>query len=1309
MLHTYSFILVLSLTSSLVWAQKNYRFTPLEEGGGLPNSRCVSVLQDEESYMWFATHSGIEKFNGTDMKHYPLNAFGLTSDNDDIINIAVKTADNAILCGNESGSLYKYNRQDDCFNLLLHNTESDLLFNIYALYQDGDNVWIGNSGGLLCYNIKDKKLHRIKAVKSTVQALVSYDLAHLLVASDEGLFLLNTHSIEVKKVLSEPQLTTLFVQNKGRVLLGTSNSRLLDVVIENKQVTVRKTAILGNGKGPVKRITVSPEGFIAAGVDGQGVFMLNDLLEEEEHYVFNKDDVHSLVSDGVYDIFYAKDNTFWVATWGAGVCFHDPNQKPFEIVRHVPYMDNSLSNNTVSSIAQSINNIWYGTKEGISIYNTQSQNWTHLPTKNSKLGKGFITLSLFTDRQGAVWAATYGKGLLKYAPDGRLLEVFDKTRPDLYQTASNHLFCTIQCEDGRIWSAGIWGDISIFDFEKKQRSHVNLTNVRTLFEADNEVYVGTLSGLFIIDKKNHTVRRTSHHLLNSSRIITINKHPEKEHYYFGTDANGLLLWDSEKDSLHRLRKEDGLPSNFVRSLLPVGNNDLWIGTTGGLAHLNVNSNEIESYLKEDGLASKEFSENAAIMGRDGRAYFGGINGVSVFMPEEITKSASTSVPILTGIKVLGKELKVDSSGVLKQNINLQKGMVLPYKKNSFTIEYGAIAYTNPHKVLFQWRLAGLNDVWTRPGNVREANFTSIPPGKYTFELRASNEDGIWQDDVLRVFDIQILKPLWLSAWAILFYILITGVVVYLLFKYVNTLLHDRHSMEKQQFFISIAHDLRTPLSLIKLPVEKMMEKNETLDENKKSLRNVKRNVDRLTNLVNQLLDFQKADLKKMTLRIERINLSTFIEDRVQAFLPFAEEKNIDLTTTLGLDEVFACLDKDKMDKIMYNLLSNALKYNIKGGRVDVSLKETGKHCIISVSDTGEGIPHNHQSHIFKRYYRADNAINSREVGSGVGLMLTKQLVELQKGHIKFTSLSGKGSTFTVTLPRHFNATSNEDKLVPGESEENIVPILPEGSAIKENGENGVKILIVEDNPELRQTLLEEFAENYRVFGAADGEEGVKMAKRHLPRLIISDVMMPHKNGHELCAELKDALETCHIPIILLTALDSPDYKREGLEYGADAYVEKPFEIKLLKAQVANLIKSREVLKKKYLLPSSTTTEQTEATEHPGEELLEKIKDYALGHLLDPKLSVETLAAEVGVSRPVLYRRVKSLTDLSPQQFLLIIRLNEAARLLRSGNANVSEAAYDAGFSDPKYFSQIFKKHFGVSPSQYVNLKVTSKN
>ncbi|WP_430816507.1 ATP-binding protein [Carboxylicivirga sp. RSCT41] len=1308
--YIYHFVLVcfFCINPHLSDARFDYQFQRLSVDDGLKNSRVVSVVQDKEGFMWMATHNGLDKFNGADIKHYSLSSPGGFSTNDDIINCLVLSDKFDILCGTKSGNLYAYDRKKDAFYTVLPVEHSDALFNIYEiLAEDEQNIWIGTTGGLYHFDMLTQKINAVESITDGINAIIPYNNDFIWVGTKKGLYLLNKKSktaepLQVDNSLSQHlrniDILTLY-QTNDTLLLGTRASEVLMFKASGSQLKLLSSNIFSRNEKrfPVTDILHTPDHqHYAIGVDGIGVFITDLQLNEEESYIADDNNPNSLSSNGVYELYYSHDNILWVATYGGGICIGDPNKKKFNVSRRIPHIYNSLRNNMVNTIIEHDGDMWFGTKTGISIYKPETDRWRHVPALKKNQEKPFHVMSMCQGKDGALWVATYGRGLIKINPKTLRKKWFNKSSTDRHYTQTNHLYQVIADKKGRIWTGGIWGGVSVIDEANSITHDVNITNVRSLCEYKDKVLIGTLFGLFIVDKNTMEVTRPEDRLLIKSRIIAMSIHPSKDIIMLGTDVNGLLEWDMTTDSIRAFDKSL-LPSNYIRSIIWDKQDRMWVSSTGGLSVLNDSTQTFDSYNISDGLANTEFNENAACLHSSGQAIFGGPKGISWFHPDKITKSVQVTTPILSAVKLFGQELSITEDGPLTENINSQKNISLKHDQNSLSFEFGAICYTNPNKIKYKWKLDGFEEQWNGPTSVREAIYSKLPHGSYTLLLMVTNDDGIWQPSV-KSLSIDVAPPFWKTPWAFVLYAFILLGLILLNLHYYHIIIQERHSSEKQQFFISIAHDLRTPLSLIKLPVEKMVEDGAKSEDEKRNLSLVKRNVDRLTNLVNQLLDFQKADLQKMHLQVEDTNLGHFIKERIESFTPLATEKQIDVKFSLPEDLVL-WFDRSKLEKVMFNLLSNAFKYTPNGGNIAVEIEQSGKYAIIHVKDTGEGIPGNQQKNIFQRYYRATNAINSKEVGSGVGLMLSKQLVELHKGKISFKSEYGKGSVFSVKLPMGESHFTNEEIKQNEMTDEPLLPIVNTSEAGPVQVTDGPKLLLVEDNPELLDNLAIELSSSYQVIKASDGQEGVEKALDVIPDIIISDVMMPNMNGHQLCVKLKSDITTCHIPIILLTALDSPDYKREGLEHGADAYLEKPFDIKLLRAQISNLIKNRRLLQQRFLEPSTRVEEVS--TNNTDKAFLEQIESYVLKNIDSEKLSVENTAKELGMSRPVLYRKIKSLTDVSPQQFLMTIKLKEAARIMKEEEKNISETAYMIGFTDPKYFSQTFKKYFGVTPSQYL--------
>lgn len=1295
------------ITTSLL-AQFNYKFQQLSVDEGLKNSRVVSVVQDKEGYMWMATHNGLDKFNGTDIKHYSLSASDSVFSNDDIINCLVTSDKYDILCGTKNGNLYSYHRKLDIFQKVLPNEQNNTLFNIYAIHADNENnIWIGTTGGLYHFHSPSARLTAVDEISQGVNAIIPADENNIWIGSARGLHLLNkeTNKTEafnadeqLKDHLSKVDILTLYSHNNN-LFVGTRRSEVTKLSYKKNEIKMiaQQSFNTDEKNYPVTDILCSPdqENYVIA-IDGIGIFISDKNLKITESYVSNDNDLNALSSNGVYELCYSKDNILWVATYGGGINFADPNKKQFNISRRIPHINNSLRNNAVNSIVEHNNNIWFGTKTGISIYNFNDDRWKHIPSLKRNLQTPFHVMSMCIGHDNSIWTATYGRGLIKIDPKSGKRQQIQKYSSGKYKTETNHLYQVISDSQGRIWTGGIWGGLSVIDERKQTYRTVNITNVRSICEVKNSILVGTLFGLFIVDKNTFEVTRPQNSLLIKSRIICIEIHSEKDKVYLGTDVYGLLEWDFEKNQVSPFAN-NSLPSSYIRGIIWDKQNRMWLSSTGGLSVFNDSTKQFDNYNVSDGLANTEFSENAVCLHSSGQLLFGGPRGISWFFPSNITKSNQETVPIISSAKLFGQTLNINENGPLTENINSQNKLLLKHDQNTLSFSFGAICYTNPQKIKYKWTLEGFEDQWNGPTSVREAIYSKLPHGNYTLKLMVTNDDGIWQNHI-KTIEIEITPPFWKRPVAYVLYAFIMLALILLILHYYHIIVQERHSTEKQQFFISIAHDLRTPLSLIKLPVEKMVEESNEEDSN---LSLIKRNIDRLSNLVNQLLDFQKADLKKMQLQVSEYDINSFTKERVKAFEPLSKEKNINVTISFPNEPTTVWFDRNKMEKVMYNLLSNAFKYTPKNGEIKVCVMVDKKFCTISVDDTGEGIPAKQQKNIFQHYYRATNAINSKEVGSGVGLMLTKEIVELHKGDINFESTLGEGSVFWVKLLLGNQHYSHEDFSQTEDQSQLPTPIVDQQNT--ESYANvssiGIKLLIVEDNPELLEALKQDFSKDYNVFGATNGKEGLEKVNEYMPDIIISDVMMPEMNGHQLCQQLKNDLSTCHIPIILLTALDSPDYKREGLEHGADAYLEKPFDLKLLRAQVSNLLKSRQQLRKKFQEPESELKEV--APTNADEQFLEKIKSYVIENIDKDELSVESTAIELGMSRPVLYRKIKSLTDLSPQQLLMTVKLKEAARILKEENKNISETAYMTGFTDPKYFSQTFKKYFGMTPSEYL--------
>lgn len=619
----------------------------------------------------------------------------------------------------------------------------------------------------------------------------------------------------------------------------------------------------------------------------------------------------------------------------------------------------------------------------------------------------------------------------------------------------------------------------------------------------------------------------------------------------------------------------------------------------------------------------------------------------------------------------------------------------------------SINYDYPSNILYSWKLEGFYDQWSRPGNENIIRFTNLSPGEYTLHIRAvSNEDKrIVLEE--RTMKISIAQPIWLSFWAMLVYAIVLAVIAIITLRIIILRKQRKVSDEKIHFFINTAHDIRTPLTLIKAPLEEIREREALTKDGISNMNTALRNVNALLRLTTNLINFERADVYSSELYISEYELNTYLTETFNAFRPYASVKHINFTYESNFRYLNVWIDKEKMDSILKNIISNALKYTPENGSVHIYASETNDSWNVEVNDTGIGIPANEQKKLFKIHFRGSNAINSKVTGSGIGLMLVWKLVHLHKGKINLSSVEHQGSSIKVSFPKdskHFHKAhlATRTRELSTEQVPHVSPAEIYEKAKKQHDQNLQRLLIVEDNDELRNYLTHTLSDNYTIQTCSNGKEALTIVKEYMPELIISDIMMPEMRGDELCAAIKNDIETSHIPIILLTALNDEKNILEGLKIGADEYIVKPFNIGILKATIANLLTNRALLKSKYA--NLEVSEEEEVSPNCATDLdwkfIATVKKSVEENIDNPAFNVDVLCNLLNMSRTSFYNKLKALNDQAPADYIRLIRLKRAAALLKTGQHSVTEISELTGFNDVKYFREVFKKHFKVSPSKY---------
>lgn len=742
-----------------------------------------------------------------------------------------------------------------------------------------------------------------------------------------------------------------------------------------------------------------------------------------------------------------------------------------------------------------------------------------------------------------------------------------------------------------------------------------------------------------------------------------------------------------------------------------------MSTESGLTSFYPNEKKFYNWTKDMGLMTTHFNALSGVLRKNNKFILGSSDGAVEFDKDMKLPRGYSSKMIFSDFKLFYQTIYPgDENSPLKASINDTKVLKLKYNQNIFSLQVSSINYDYPSNILYSWRLEGFYDEWSKPGTENTIRYTNLAPGTYTLRVRAiSNEDKrIMLEE--RSMDIVIAQPFWLTFWAVLVYTAFLCLIAIVLLRILILRKQRKVSDEKIHFFINTAHDIRTPLTLIKAPLEELREKEELSKEGISNMNTALRNVNALLRLTTNLINFERADVYSSELYISEHELNTFMNEIFNAFQQYANIKHINFTYESNFRYMNVWFDKEKMESIFKNIISNALKYTPENGNVQVFVSESTDSWSVEVRDTGIGIPANEQKKLFKLHFRGSNAINSKVTGSGIGLMLVWKLVRLHKGKINLSSIENQGSVIKITFPKDSKRFRKAHLATPSKQRieiENVPSSSPEiyENAQKKENINHRRILIVEDNDELRNYLSQTLSEEYVVQVCSNGKEALTIIPEYKPELVISDIMMPEMRGDELCQAIKNNIETSHIPVILLTALNNEKDILSGLQIGADEYVVKPFNIGILKANVANLLANRALLRSKYANLDLNDEENDEDCINCSQDIdwkfIANVKKNVEDNIDNPALTVDVLCSLMGMSRTSFYNKLRALTDQAPGDYIRLIRLKRAVQLLKEDTHSITEIAEMTGFSDAKYFREVFKKHFNVSPSQYGKEKKTA--
>lgn len=1330
-------------------APNNLKFKHLSSKEGLSQSSVVAILQDRKGYLWFGTRDGLNKYDGTKFTTYRHNSEDKTSLSHSWITAIYEDAFGNLWVGTKDG-LNKYNAENNNFQQFKHTTSVNSITDneIWDLTQLNDaSLWIATNNGLDKLDITTNKFTHFKHSRNNSNSISDNRTRGFLKTSGKKLFIINLETIDVvdpdtfnikhllypKNITQELQVNnapTLFEDSKGVIWLGYSNglamyNQELDEFIDYKT--------LDN-----QRITSSVR-TICEGFDGdlwigtyKGLYILNTKNNSLKQYQHNDNDPKSLSQNSIYKIVKDSRGDIWIGTWAGGINFFDKSYDNFKLFS--AGANNRLLNYKVISsiVSYNKNQLWIGTEGGgINVYDKNTgtfKYYTHNPKNSNSISSNNIK-SMLKDVNNNFWIGTHDGGL-------NFLET--STKPFKFQHSLNNKTFE-EVKDYRILALfeddnnNIWLGTSTKGLIKYNTSTKVFTKLDTILKSAtcivksktaNQILVGGSAGLEKIDI--NTLKKTN---INYNPNVDINNIDRAvncvleldENYWIGTEGQGLYFYNTKTKKTLKYGIAEGLPNEVIYGILPDENNNIWISTNYGISRFDLHLKTFKNFDESDGLQGNEFNYGSFLKTQNGILMFGGANGLNYFNPSTIIENNFIPSVDIYAINVSNKHFLNITDSINK--------IELKYNQNDFSLDFTALSYSQPNKNKYAYKLIGFDTDWNYIGNNKSATYTNLDKGDYIFQVKASNNNGLWNEKGDTI-NISILPAPWRTWWAYLIYLFIFSILFYYARKFAITRINEKNELKREkldkeriaavnklklQLFTNISHDFRTPLTLIIGPVEQLLKQKNSNTFVKRNLETIQRNTNILLQLINELLDFRKSDDGKLKLYASQSNIIPFIENIKLSFEELAIKNNINYKLTVSNPEIEVWFDKIKIKKVLLNLLSNAFKFTDANSNLFINvLKETFENkefLKIEIINFGQIIPEEHINFIFDRFYQLNQKGVQR--GTGIGLSLAKSLVELHKGKIEVTSSIEKGTCFSVYIPLGKNHLNPEECINEIEEEtinqvfdkpifvqkELMVAKLEKEAKTTNLNENASTLLIVEDNKEVRDFIVNIFHTKYNVLDASNGEEGVLIAKKNPVDLIVSDVMMPVMDGFQLCKTIKTDILTSHIPIILLTAKTSPIHRKEGYKYGADAYITKPFDATILEVRVDNLLNSRKSLISKF--KKDIILKPKELTITSADELfLKKAIEIVESNISDVDFNVNVFTEQMNMSRSVLYRKFKAITDQSISEFVRTIKLKRAGQLLSQTNMNVSEIAYEVGFNDLKYFRKVFKKQFDELPSKY---------
>lgn len=1341
---------------------------------GLSQGVVNSITQDNQSLIWFATEDGLNRFDGYSFKkfyHDPENESSLA---DNFIQCVFKDSNGTLWVSSRKG-LLKFDPLHEKFITYRHPFKTPhYALNDVSHIAEGSarNLWVSLYGSGFASFDKQKGTFIPYTPEtfpgiSSEKTLVSHEdqFGLLWVGTQEGginVFQVSNGQV-IKKLekLSQPgnlpstNVHSLAEDKIGNIWVGTSKGLVVYKRQENKFL-IFPSEKFGLQQVNVMSLFVDSMDNLWIGTQGAGLFQL-DLRQfstrNETDFIFTRFQNLSdfdVSTRTVQTIYEDKDKNIWIGMFGDGVYFVSSVKGNFVNIQNKMYRNSALSHTSFYGITfDADGTLWLGS-DGNGIFK-MDVNGNVLRSYSIQSGSGLrdnAVISALRDSKGRLWFGTYSQGLFLYDRKNDSFVNYRYRDADNGKPGGNDVRVIFEDSRGNIWVGTNRGGLCLLNeagkfYANKPEFKGALAegDIRSLTEdKSGDLWVGFYGdGIYSYSVTSGKVKRQFNEgtfKLTSDIVFSV-RADRGGKIWIGSGGGGLYMHDPKNRTLTRFTEKSGLSNNTIYALLIDNSDNVWTSTNSGISKYDVSKRKFTNFNLSDGLQEGQFNPGSGMFNEvGGYMCFGGTHGLNIFYPDNLKGAVTKPEIMLSGLSLFNKPVNIndsiDGKVVLEKVLSHTSQIVLPYDQNVITFDFVGLNFSFPEKNSYAYKLEGLDKDWNYVGNQRTATYRYIKPGEYVFKVKASNVENGWSDDFASVA-VEILPPFWQTSIAYVIYVLLSAGIISTVFHFTRrqVKLRTRLKIEKTQrkherqlvqqklsFFTEISHEFKTPLTLIIGPLEEMLSRENESSKDGKKLRLVYRNAQKLLSLINKLLDYRKIENGNVVLKVREENIVEFVHEIFITFKELADHKNITFTFNADIADIGLWFDREKMEMVINNIISNSFKYIGKGNEINVSVSRQVSdrypqgRAVIKIRDNGMGIPKRHLGNIFDWFHKGDA---HGTMSSGIGLSLAKKLVHLHKGEIFVESTEGQGSVFSIKLPigkEHFKDGEVIEALAGEPFTQREVPegLIHSEHDLEVHSKKGFKsLLIIEDDNEIRNFLKEFFEETYRIFEAGNGREALDTVLQHHPDLIISDVMMPEMDGIEFSRRIRNNIRTSHIPIILLTAKGSLTHQMEGMGTGADAYITKPFSPEILKLTVSNLLHSRETMMRYYrnLFISEPTVGANEnekvnkESNALDEKFLQNIHEKLISNLDKPDFNINELCDEMHMSRSLVYKKVKTLTGLSPVEYVRSLRMQEAGKLLRTRNYKVFEVVYMVGFTDVKYFRQCFAKEFGYSPSDFI--------